>query len=265
MTFSAIIINYKTPELTIACLKSLFTLPRPEEREIIVIDNHSEDGSVEMLRGEFGDKIQIIVNKKNLGFAGANNQGAALATGDYLLFLNSDTIATEDFLSECLSLFKQNEKIGIISPRLKLENNEYQKNAFGRFPTFWRLITQVTKKEQKIPTEAEILKTDWVSGCALMIRRELFKKVGGWDDHFFLYFEDVDICKRVKEERYETVVNLKTNITHLGGKSLSLNSERKKYYYEAQDYYFGKWYGLITKVIIKVLRYSIKTLKGLKI
>ncbi len=261
MIYSIIVINYKTPQLTINCIRSLFALPNKEEFEIIVIDNASEDGSVEAIRAEFSSKIQIIGNKRNLGFAGANNQGAALSQGSFLLFLNSDTIAHNDFLSQCLNLFKQNEKIGVVSPRLKLEDSQAQKNAFGLFPTLLRLITQATKKEQIIPEGTKVLKTDWVSGCALIIRRELFEKIGGWDDHFFLYFEDIDICKRAKQEGYEVVVNLESEITHLGGKSINLNSERKKYYYRAQDYYFEKWDGIMTKYIIQVIRLIIKFLK----
>ncbi|MFA6513917.1 MAG: glycosyltransferase family 2 protein [Patescibacteria group bacterium] len=261
MFYSIIVINHKTPQLTINCLKSLFTLSGLEDREIIVIDNASEDGSVEILKNEFADKIQIVSNKRNLGFAAANNQGAALSTGDFLLFLNSDTIAKDDFLSKCLNLFKQDENMGVVSPRLKLENGEAQKHAFGLFPTLGGLITQTGKREIIIPEKTKILEVDWVSGCALMIRRELFEKIGGWDDHFFLYFEDVDICKRVKEAGYKIAVNLETEITHLGGKSLSLNSERKNYYYEAQDYYFDKWYGVITKYLIKITRLIFKVLK----
>ena len=261
MTFSIIIINYKTPRLTIDCIRSLFALPEAKNREIIVIDNASEDGSVEILKDEFGAKIQIIANKKNLGFSAANNQGAALSTGDFLLFLNSDTIVNKDIFKKCLDLFKADDKIGIISPRLKLESGESQKNAFGYFPTFWGLITQAGKKEIIIPEVSQKFEVDWVSGCALMIRRDIFQKIGGWDDHFFLYFEDVDICRLVKKNGYKIVVNLESEITHLGGKSLAINSERKKYYYEAQNYYFKKNYGVIIEWLIKITRIVFKIIK----
>lgn len=251
MNFSIIIINYKTPELTAQCLRGLLALPKPENREIIIIDNASGDDSVAKLKTEFQDKIQIISNRINLGFAGANNQGAALAQGELLLFLNSDTIIKDDILSSCEAIFKGDNKIGIVSPRLMLENGEPQKMAYNHFPTLWKLITRKSKQEIRVPSEAKILEVDWVSGCALVIKKDLFNKLGGWDDNFFLYFEDVDLCKRTKELGYKVVVNLKTSLIHLGGKSLAKQSERKKYYYEAQDYYFEKNKKYLSQMIIK--------------
>lgn len=236
------------------CLRSLFNLPNTDDKEIIVIDNGSNDGSVEKLKAEFNNQIKIVANHENLGFAGANNQGASLAQGEFLLFLNSDTIVNDDIFESALNLFKNDQKIGIISPRLMQENGEPQKMAYNHFPTFWRLITRKSKQEMKIPAGAKILEVDWVSGCALMIKRDLFNKLGGWDDHFFLYFEDVDLCKRVKEIGCKVIVDLQTKIIHLGGKSLRLNSDRKGYYYEAQDRYFNKHFGGIYSLAINIIR-----------
>lgn len=260
MKFSIIIINYKTPQLTSACLKSLFALPGADNREIIVIDNASEDGSAEKLSTEFGNSIQLIANRRNLGFAGANNQGAALAQGEFLLFLNSDTIVNEDIFSVISELFRQNYKLGIISPRLLLDNGEAQPVAWGRFPTLWRLIARSNLKKPVILAGTEILEVDWVSGCALAIRKKLFEELGGWDDHFFLYFEDVDLCKRALGKGYKSVVALNTNITHLGGRSLALSSERKKHYYQAQDYYFRKNFGKHIAFMVKALGWPMRVL-----
>ena len=261
MLFSVIIINYKTPELTAQCIRSLFNLLSPENREIIVIDNNSNDDSVTKLQVEFGQKIKILANRKNLGFAGANNQGAALAQGDFLLFLNSDTIVKEDIFSSALKIFNANNKLGILSPNLLRENGQPQKMAYNYFPTFWRLITRKSKQEMKIPKAARLLKVDWVSGCALIIKRDLFNQLGGWDDNFFLYFEDVDLCKRAKQAGYQVMVDLTANLIHLGGKSLQLSQERKRYYYEAQDYYFGKNNKKIERILIKIFGLSIRILK----
>jgi GT2 family glycosyltransferase len=255
MIFSIIIINYKTPQLTINCVKSILSLPNPENKEIIIIDNASKDGSVEKLEKEFGNKIKLIKNKINLGFSGANNQGAAFAKGNFILFLNSDTIVNKDIFSSCVDIFKNDKKVGIISPRLKLPNGENQKKVFGKFPTLIRLITQRTKKDPKINYNNKIYETDWVSGCALMIRQKLFKNIKGWDDNYFLYYEDIDLCKKVKEKNYKIIVNLKTNLIHLNGQSLKIDSKKKEIYYKSQNYYFRKHNGIIIEYLIKIFRY----------
>lgn len=261
MKFSIIIINYKTKELTANCLNSLFILPDSQGKEIILIDNASNDGSIEYLEKEFGNKVKLIKNEINLGFAGANNQGAAIAAGKYLIFLNSDTIVKEDIFQNIDKLFSLDEKIGIISPRLMMENNEPQPTSFGRFPTLWRLITREGLRKPKIKPGTKNIEVDWVSGCCLAIRQSIFKQLDGWDEQFFLYYEDVDLCKRVKKAGYKVVVNLESQITHLGGKSLALNKERKKYYYEAQDYYFMKHYGIIISILVKIAKLPVRLLK----
>jgi GT2 family glycosyltransferase len=253
MSFSIIIINYKTEQLTINCVNSILALP-DNNREIIVIDNASGESSVKIIENELGGKIKLIKNQINLGFAGANNQGAALAQGDFLLFLNSDTIIKDNIFKNIENLFINDSQIGIISPRLKTENNNYQKMAFGLFPTFWKIITRKSQKEINIESSEKQREVDWVSGCSLFIKKDVFNKTGGWDDNFFLYFEDIDLCKRVKDKGYKIIVDNTNSIIHLGGKSLKANKERKKYYYASQDYYFKKHHNIFTQLGIKVFR-----------
>src|SRR5680860_1702235 len=261
MHYSIIVINYKTPRLTIDCINSLLSLPNSENREIIVIDNASEDESTNILKKEFGDKIKLIENKINLGFSGANNQGAKIASGDFLLFLNSDTIVREDIFSSLSDLFQKNKDIAIISPRLKLQNGDNQPFAYGLFPTFWRLVTRKTKKELIINKDDKTKEVDWVSGCALVIRKRIFSEIKGFDENFFLYFEDVDLCKRIKNKGYKVIVDNTTSITHLGGKSIEQHVTRKKYYYTSQDYYFRKHHKLFPRLGISLIRKIITKFK----
>jgi len=260
MSYSIIIINYKTCELIAACIKNLLDLPEATETEIIVIDNASNDGSVEFLQEKFGDRIKLIVNKSNLGFASANNQGAASAHGEFLLFLNSDTIIKEDIFSACSNIFQQNKNIGIISPRLLMSDNKYQPASFGNFPTLWRLITQKTKIDPVLDENKEYNLVDWVSGCALMIRKELFTQLKGWDDNFFLYYEDIDLCKRARKFDYLSAVANKITITHLGGQSLKHSLSKRWHYFRSQNYYFKKHYGSIAVLILKLVRLPYKLL-----
>lgn len=255
MKFSIIIINYQTPELTDQCLRSLVTLPNPQEREIILIDNASLDNSIAYLESRWKDKLTFIKNETNLGFAGANNQGASQAKGEYLFFLNSDTIITEDILARAEKIFQQHPNIAALSPRLKLESGQCQKSAFGKFPTITRLIRQSTKKDPVVTKDQELITTDWISGCALIIRRSDFITLNGWDEKFFLYFEDVDLCRRLKKKKRQVAVDLKSSLIHLGGRSLDVRRDRRSFYFKSQDYYFAKHHGKLAKLIIQLLRF----------
>ena len=258
MLYSIIIINYNTPQLTINCINSLLSLPKPQNKEIIVVDNASADKSVETIEKEFKDRIKLIKSKVNLGFGGGNNKGAEAARGDLIVFLNSDTVVKKDIFKSCLDIFNKDKKVGVVSPGLKTEDGHYQAFGFGLFPTFWSIISGAQKKELSISKGGNIMEVDWVSGCALMIRKDLFQELGGWDEKYFLYYEDIDLCKRVKNQGYKVLVNLKTDIIHLGGRSLKKNKERKKHYYRSQDLYFKKHHSLFTYLGIKLSRDAIK-------
>lgn len=259
--YSAIIINYKTEETTANCLRSLLALPGQPEKEIILIDNGSEKNNLENIRNEFGQSIKIISNADNLGYAAANNQGAALASGKYLVFLNSDTLVYENIFKDFQDIFLNNEKVGIISPLLIDKDERLQKISFGKFPSLSRIILRKSFWAKITKTENNLLPVDWVSGACLVIRKDLFERIGGWDDQFFLYYEDIDLCKRASKAGYQTVVALNSQITHLGGNSPLENWTRKKHYYQSQDYYFKKHHSPITSGLLKILRLPMMIIK----
>lgn len=267
MTASIIIVNYNTRAITADCLRHISTWADRQEYETIVVDNGSSDGSAEKIREEFSDTVRVIINSNNQSFGRANNQGAKVSNGCYLFFLNSDTIVEENILTKLISILEENEKIGIVSPRLLTASGESQADAYGRFPTITRLIFKDRRRkngkergreQRKIEGKEGIIPVDWISGCAMMIRRDLFEELGGFDENFFMYFEDVDICKRAKKKGYGSAVCPATEIVHLGGKSLDRKEKRKEYYYQSQDYYFGKWFGGIIKYIMIVVRCPIR-------
>ncbi len=217
-----------------------------------MIDNNSSDGSVEMLKENFGDKIKLIINKENKGFGSANNQGAKTAKGDYLFFLNSDTIIKSNILIELDEFINKNQDVGVVAPKLLLENGNEQPFAFGDYPRVLNIILEKFKSPsvyKNIPFEVE-----WVSGAALIIKKNLFNKIGGFDENFFMYFEDIDLCKRVKDLDYKIMVNPRISITHLCGNSIKFFKKRKNYYYKSQDYFYNKYYGLLGACLMKLLR-----------
>lgn len=251
MMFSVIIVNYNTKNLLKNCLNSIFEKINNNDFEIIIVDNNSQDGSIEMLKNNFISKIKLIENKENFGFGTANNIGANIAKGDYLFFLNSDIVVKKNILKNIEKVLK-NKNIGAISPRLVLQNMENQEHAYGDFPLLLNLFFGKLKRKAK--DEKNIIYTDWISGAALVIRRNIFKSIGGFDENFFMYFEDIDLCKRVKKEGYIIAVCKDILIVHLGGKSISNSLERKKYYYRSQDYFYKKYYGFLGMIVMRVIR-----------
>jgi GT2 family glycosyltransferase len=220
--FSFIIINYNTAPLTIACLESIIKYCPPEEFEIILVDNNSAISDLALFKDHFGGNIRIIANDKNLGFTRANNQGATFARGDYLFFLNSDTIISQNILTSLKENLRADERIGIIAPRLILKDGKEQLYSYG-----------LDKKT------GEII---WVSGAALVIRKKIFEKIGGWDEKFFMYFEDVDLCRRAINGGYKIVKNSEIEIIHLVGGSPIPYYRRKFFYYRSKILFILKYY-----------------------
>lgn len=247
MKFSIIIINYNGKTITKNCLDSLFSSLPKGQCEIIVVDNASKDSSIKYLYSLYGNKIKIISNDLNLGFAQANNQAARIAQGDYLFFLNNDTIIKDDILPP-LEEYLKNEKIGVLSPRLVLEDGSCQEYSYGRFPNLYRLFFG----NKKVSERDEI---DWVSGAAMIVKQDVFARAGGFDERFFMYFEDVDLCSRIKKLGYEAAVAFDAKVVHLGGRSLKQAKDRKKNYRKSQDYFYKKYYGYLTLMILKTLRF----------
>lgn len=259
MDFSIIIVNYNTFELTKNCIQAIFKNFAQEKFEIILVDNNSSDQSVEKLQDIFGVKIKIIANKDNLGFGKANNQGAKSAKGKYLFFLNSDTMVTTNILELIKKEFEQNKELGIICPKLVLEDGQEQDYAYGKFP---KIINLVSNKffNSKFEILNSKLFVDWVSGAAMIVRKDIFDKVDGFDENIFMYFEDIDLCKRIKDLGYKIIYFLDTSIIHFGGKSFEYFTKQKNIYYKSQNYFYKKHYGLCNMFLMRIIRFPYKFL-----
>lgn len=242
--FSLIVINYRTKEITAACLDSVLKNCPSGEFEIILVDNNSGDGSVDFFQGKFGAKIKIISNQENIGFGRANNQAAKIARGVFLFFLNSDTLINENIFPSFRACFADST-IGVVAPRLILPDGSPQEYASGRFPSF---LGALTRRRENNP------QFEWVSGAALVVKKNVFEKVGGFDEKYFMYFEDIDLCWRIKIIGYGVALADSAKVIHLGGKSLTENKERKKLYYKSQDYFYHKYFGYWPAAILRLTR-----------
>lgn len=252
---SVIIVSFNTKKVLIGCLEMLEKFLDKGCCEVIVVDNNSSDGTVEALKADFG-WVKVIENKENIGFGRANNQGAKAATGKYLWILNGDTLLLDKGYKIMVEFLEDHPEIGAIGPRLVLEDKKTeQEGQYGKDPGFGNLLFRTMNQEIEV-NGAGFGETDWVTGAALMIRRDLYEKIGGFNNQFMLYFEDTDLCRRVREHGYKVGWLSSVTVVHLGGRSTT-GWERKTYYYQSQEKYFGEYYGKMSVYLLKLLRLPI--------
>ncbi len=218
---SIIILSFNTENLLRDCLLSLHkTLTT--EHEIIVVDNASKDGSTQMVEREF-PKVVLIKNTENSGFAKGCTIGAKKAQGEYLLFLNSDIVLSHDPLPNFLSAINDNKANAVVGGLLENPNGTLQR-SYGDFYTLKNVFLMLflgEKHEVKRFQGKEKSTVDWVSGGCMFVRREVFDRVGGFDEGFFMYIEDMEFCYRIKKAGYEVLVTPHVRVTHLGQGSSS--------------------------------------------
>lgn len=207
MDLSIIILNWNTRDLLEKCLRSL-ECPQPAITfEVIVVDNASEDDSRDMVAREF-PQFQLVFNKKNLGFGAGNNVAIPQSQGRYVLFLNSDTIVMDGALTALVRFGDAHPDIGVIGPKLLNGDGSLQYSC-RRFPNLAAGFFRNTPLGRLFPNNrfasdylmqdwdhATPRDVDWVSGAALMIRREVLDVIGGFDEEYYMYCEDVDLCRR---------------------------------------------------------------------
>lgn len=266
---TVILVSFNTASSTRECLRALLSTDKHPEKEIIVIDNASHDGSAAMIRQEFPE-VRLIANDVNVGFGRANNQGAAVAQGRYLLLLNTDAFIRQDTLQKTFEYMECNPRCGILGVKLLDQDGVLQPSA-RYFPTPSNIFLRRTGLEQLVPRSrliddmnwdhASIRVCDWVPGCFYLTRRELVQQVGLFDPRYFLYYEEVDHCLAAKRAGWDVVFFPDTSVTHLGGESAGSVSELtpsgrqiEALELESELLYFRKNHGLGVAVADALLR-----------
>jgi GT2 family glycosyltransferase len=267
---SIIIINYKTPDLTVDCIRSVYAHEKNMSYEIIVVDNDSNDGSIETIK-QSCPNITCLEAPLNLGFAKANNYAATKATGEYLLFLNSDAYLTKPFLEELIQIYTENKSIGIIAPRLRNSDNTIQKSVF-KFPTLWRALCESFFLSTLLPNSKIFgdyrkfnyqtsKQVDFVSGACFLMNKSLFNKLKGFDESFFMYAEETDLAYRaIKTPSYFIPIG---DVVHLGGGSQENVVNFNKYFFQSKLHYHQKHYGksgLRKFIIIKIIGFGLRNI-----
>lgn len=257
MKLSVIIVNYNVREFLEQCLvsvqKALASLNN--EAEIIIIDNNSTDRSIEYLQPKFTG-VKFISNIENFGFAKACNQGIEMSSGKYVLFLNPDTIIPGDCFQKCISLFESHNDAGALGVKMVDDKGKYLKESKRGFPSpaasFYKLfgLAAIFPKSKLFAKyylghldENKNQEVDTIAGAFMMIPREVLEKVGGFDESFFMYGEDIDLSYRIKKSGYKNYYLAETYITHFKGKSTKQkNADYTKVFYNAMDIFVKKHY-----------------------
>lgn len=209
MLLSIITLNYKKPDLTLACLDSLYGQFGEEfqsgKMEVIVVDNDSQDDSVEKLQSaikkEEYKNVRFMESGENGGFAKGNNLGAKSAKGDFLLFLNNDTLAKDKGLLKMAEYLSENEEIAILGGQLHNADGSLQAST-GKFYTLvnaFLLLLGMQKFGLLDKSPSVLSEVDWVKGGLLMIRKDAFESLKGFDEKIFMYTEDMELCYRAKQ------------------------------------------------------------------
>ena len=248
------IVNYNSRGHLKTCLQSIEeNISGRENLQIIVVNNDPEE--LGNFLGGFG--AEIIEKKENIGFGKAHNLGFGKAKGEYIFFLNPDTRLFPGTVKKIIEVFSADERIGIVGPVHVEKENISDEEHFGDRKTPLSTIRAKIFQNKGKTSAQKYFETDWVSGGAMMIKKDLFSELGGFDEKYFMYFEDVDLCLQAKKKGWKVAVHPEAKIFHKSGQSFSDNRKKKKYYYDSQSYYIRKNFGPFWDWIVKIVRFPL--------
>jgi N-acetylglucosaminyl-diphospho-decaprenol L-rhamnosyltransferase len=233
-----VIVSYRSCELLRRCLDSLRLYPPQGAMKVTVVDNASGDGTVEMIRGEYPE-VDLVASPANLGFAAATNLGARRGGARYLLLLNPDTAVTEGALDTVLATLQAHREAAVVGPRLVREDGSFDYAAKRSFPTPLSALGHFTGMGRRAGArgrlaayrapEVESGPIDAVNGAFMLVRREAFERLGGFDEGYWMYMEDLDLSYRLAQQGWRSWYEPRATVVHVkggtvgGARSLRLN------------------------------------------
>lgn len=253
MDLSIIIVNYNVKEFLENSLQSILKATSRISYEIIVVDNASDDGSIELIKSKFPE-VKLIENKENIGFSRANNIALNIARGKYFLLLNPDTIVEEDTFETMLKFFEENKDVGLAGCKIINPDGTLQAGCRRSFPGPWNSFCKVTGLSSLFPKSRIFARynltyldenltheVDAISGSFMFLKSEIYKKIGGLDEDFFMYGEDLDWCFRVQQAGYKVFYVHSTQIIHYKGESTKRSSiDEIRHFYNAMHLFVKK-------------------------
>ncbi len=264
MDLSIIIVNYNVKEFLQNLLHSIDKAAQNITHEIIIVDNASDDGSIEFLQQKF-PKVKLIINKENLGFGKANNIGMKIAKGRYFLLLNPDTLLSENLLQEMTTFLDKTIEAGMAGCKILNPDGTLQLACRRSFPGPWTSFCKVTGLSTLFPKrkifahynltyldENQTYEVDAISGSFMMMRKEVYEKTGGFDEDFFMYGEDLDLCYRIQKEGYKVFYVHSAQIIHYKGESTKRSSiDDTKLFYDAMHLFVKKHFS--TSILVEII------------
>lgn len=268
MDLSIIIVNYNTKDLLMQTIQSIIDTSKNINYEIIVSDNNSTDGSIEMVKEKF-PQVKLIENKENLGFPKGNNVAIRQSKGRYILLLNSDTVVLEDCLSKCIGYMDVSKNIGVLGCKVVLKDGSLDHACKRGFPTPEASLFYILKLHKFFPKvekfnqydlgcldEDKVSEVDSLMGAFMILRREVIEKVGLLDEQFFMYGEDIDWCYRIKQAGWQVVYYPEAKIIHYKGASSRKKPYKTLYeFHRAMILFYNKHYRLNYNIGITILVY----------
>jgi N-acetylglucosaminyl-diphospho-decaprenol L-rhamnosyltransferase len=240
MDLSVIIVSYNTRDLLRACLRSIHEQTKFATFEVVVVDNASQDGSAAMMRDEFPD-VKLFVSEKNLGFGPGCNRAVAMSSGEYLVLLNPDTLVLDRALDQLLEFYRAHPRAGLAGGRTLRPNGAVDPSSCWAAPTLWSMFCYATGLSTTFPRTLlfdpesmgrwprdAVRPVGVVTGCLLLASRKVWDQLGGFDERFFMYGEDVDLSLRATKLGYTPMITPAATIVHVvGASSASLAAKRK--------------------------------------
>ena len=262
---SIIIVSWNVVDLLRECLQSIIHNPHHENIniEILVVDSASQDNTLIMLADEF-PTVQVYPQSSNIGFVRANNIGLQHATGKYLMLLNPDTQIIDDAIPQMMTYLSSHAEIGIVGPHTLNTDGSHQSTR-RHFPTRLLAFFESTWLQPFAPPrmleryyvqdvdDTAIAAVDWVQGSALMARREVYDQIGGLDEKYRMYWEELDWCKRAKDQGWEVSYLGPATIIHHGGKSSEqVPTQTHIHFQTSKIRYFHKFHGAAFAFILRL-------------
>lgn len=268
MDLSIIIVNYNTKDLLAQTIQSVMDTSKNISYEIIVSDNNSTDGSVELVKEKF-PQVKLIENKENLGFPKGNNVAIKQCKGKYVLLLNSDTVVIENCLSKCIEYMNIHEKIGVLGCKIVLKDGKLDHACKRGFPTPEASLFYILKLDKLFPDnkkftqytlahldEDQINEVDSLMGAFMMLRRTVIDEIGLLDEEFFMYGEDIDWCFRIKQAGWKVVYYPEAKIIHYKGASSRKKPYKTLYeFHRAMILFYNKHYRTKYNLGVTILVY----------
>lgn len=263
LRFAVVVVNYRTPDLVIDCVESFLPWLDPQQDRIVVVDNDSGDDSVVKIREQLAsskaaDLVELIAADRNGGFSYGNNRGIEALNADYYWLTNSDTLCRPDAPRRLAEAIAEDDSIGLLAPQLEWPDGQRQTSCFRYASPLGELVHSaaagpltrtLSRFEVPIHEADRATAPDWVSFASVVVRREVFERIGPMDEGYFMYFEDIDLCRRAREAGWRIAYLPEARVVHLRGGSSpvkTLTKQRKPrphYYYASRSRYLSKFYG----------------------